>query len=174
MEVGASVEKIGELISDEDEQVQLAVIESLVKIGGDKIKPYIEKGLNSEYKRVVLAAMKNMDKEIARKRLGEVLEWLKSRKGIPDKKEEEIRTEAAVVVGLFGDDSAVDRLVEVIYEKAFFKGKILEPTKKAALMALAQIGTRKSIQALRDAAAQKDHFIAATAKDILRKAETER
>jgi HEAT repeat protein len=112
-----------------------------------------------------------VDRETARKRLGDVLEWLKSRKGIPDKKSEELRTEATVVVGLLGGDSVIDQLVEVIHEKAFFKGKVLEPTKKAALMALAQIGTEKAIQALRDASTQRDHFVSRTAQDILRKVE---
>lgn len=172
MEVAASIDKIGALISDEEEQVQIAVIESLTKIGGDKIKPHIEKGLNSQYKKVVLAAMKNLDKDTARKRLGDVLEWLGFRKGIPDEKHEEVRTEAAVVVGLLGDDVSVDRLVEVIHEKSFFKGKVLEPTKKAALMALAQIGTPKAIQALRDASTYRDHFISRTAQDIFRKVES--
>jgi len=172
MEVAASIDKIGALISDEEEQVQIAVIESLTKIGGDKIKPHIEKGLNSQYKKVVLAAMKNLDKETARKRLGDVLEWLRSRKGIPDEKHEHMRTEAAVVAGLLGDDIAVDQLVKVIHEKSFFKGKLLEPTKKAALMALAQIGTPIAIQALRDASTHGDHFISRTAQDILRKVES--
>lgn len=173
MEVAGSVDKIGALIDDEEMQVQLAVIEALKRIGGDKTKPYIEKGLNSHHKQVVLEAMQNVDKEIARKRLGEVLQWLKSRRGIPDKKEEELRSQAAVVVGLLGDDSVIDHLVEVIHEKAFFKGKVLEITKQAALMALAQIGTEKALRVLRDAAAEKDHFISKTAQNILRKIESD-
>jgi HEAT repeat protein len=172
MEVAASIDKIGALITDDEEQVQLAVIESLIKIGGDKIKLYIEKGLNSQCKPVVLAAMRNLEKEIARKRLGDVLEWLRSHKGIPDEKHEAMRAEAAVVVGLLGDDSVVDRLVDVIHEKVFFRSKVLEPTKKAVLMALAQIGTRKAIQALRDASTHRDHFVSRTALDILRKVES--
>lgn len=172
MEVASSLDKIGALISDKEEQVQLAVIESLSKIGGEKIKPHIAKGLNSQYKRVVLAAMQNVDKETARTRLGDVLELLKSRRGIPDEKHERMRTDAAAVVGLLGDDVAVDQLVEVISEKAFFRGRLLEPTKKAALMALAQIGTPKAIQALRDASTHRDRFVSGTAQDILRKVES--
>ncbi len=172
MEVASSLDKIGALISDKEEQVQLAVIESLSKIGGERIKPHIAKGLNSQHKRVVLAAMQNVDKETARTRLGDVLELLKSRRGIPDEKHERMRTDAAAVVGLLGDDVAVDQLVEVISEKAFFRGRLLEPTKKAALMALAQIGTPKAIQALRDASTHRDRFVSGTAQDILRKVES--
>ncbi|KPK71955.1 hypothetical protein AMJ87_06185 [candidate division WOR_3 bacterium SM23_60] len=172
MEVASSLDKIGALISDDEEQVQLAVIESLSKIGGEKIKPHIAKGLNSQYKRVVLAAMQNLDKETARKRLGDVLQLLKSRRGIPDEKHERMRTDAAAVVGLLGDDVAVDQLVEIVNERAFFKGKLLEPTKKAALMALAQIGTPKAIQALHDASTHRDRFVSGTAQDILRKVES--
>jgi hypothetical protein len=103
-----------------------------------------------------------------RHKIPKIVNWIRSRKGIPDEKEEELRREIIDLIGRFGDDSFVDNLVAVLNEKALFKGKLLEPTKKAALVALAQIGSESARQALHDATSYRDGFVASTAQDILK------
>ncbi len=169
MKVASAVDKIGKLIDDAEKQVQLAVVESLSDIGGENAKDYIRKALNSEHKMVVVAAMRYLEKDDVQEKLPKVVQWLKSRKGIPDKKEEKLRCEAIDAIGRFGDDVFVEDLFAVLNEKALFKGKLLEPAKKAALNALAQIGTEKAMQALHDAANHKDNFVAFIAQDILKR-----
>jgi len=168
MKVASAVDKIGKLIDDADEQVQLAVVQSLVNIGGENAGDYIKKALNSEHKRVVVTAMKNLETDDVRHKIPKIVNWIRSRKGIPDEKEEELRREIIDLIGRFGDDSFVDNLVAVLNEKALFKGKLLEPTKKAALVALAQIGSESARQALHDATSYRDGFVASTAQDILK------
>ncbi len=169
MKVSSAVDKIGKLVDDAEEQVQLAVVESLNNIGGEKVKDYFRKALSSRYKDVVVAAMKRLEKNDVKQKFSEMSQWLKSRKGIPNEKEERSRCAIIEVMGKFGDDSVIDSLVGVLHEKALFKGKLLEPTKSAALNALSQIGSSKALQALRDAANHKDDFVASTAQDILNK-----
>ncbi len=169
MKVASAVDKIGKLIDDGAEPVQLAVVQSLVDIGGERAKNYLKKALDSEYKKVVVAAMKHLGRVTIAHKIPKVVEWLKIRKGIPDKKEEQLRQEMLALLGTYGDDSFVDDLVAVLNEKSLFKGRLLEPTKEAALAALAQIGTEKAMQALRDAAHTRDRFVASVAEDILKR-----
>jgi len=168
MKVASAVDKIGKLIDDAEEQVQLAAVQSMANIGGEKGRDYIKKALNSEHKRVVVTAMKSLDIDDVRHKVPEIVQWIRSRKGIPNEKEEELRREIIDLMGRSGDDSIVDDLVTVLNEKVLFKGRLLEPTKKAALLALAQIGSEKAKQALHDATSYRDGFVASAAQDILK------
>ena len=77
------------------------------------------------------------------------------------------------VIGSYGDDSFVDNLVAVLNEKSLFKGRLLEPTKEAALAALAQIGSEKAIQALQDATHSRDGFVASVAEAVLKRVKSD-
>jgi HEAT repeat protein len=98
--------------------------------------------------------------------------WIKSRRSIPDSKEESFRQEVIAALARIGDASVVDIFIEMLSERALFKGHLLQSTKKAVLDALAQMGTDIALQALRDAAAHKDNFVSATAADILKRMES--
>ena len=167
MHHGKSVDKIGEMVYDDQLQVQMAVIEALEKIGNDKAYRYIKNALESRHKIVVIEAMKRLPRELFRDKLSDLLAWIKSRKSIPDKKEEKARQEVINIMGRLADDSIVEALVEILNERALFKASLLEDTKKAALDALALMGTEKSKQALHDAASSRDKFVAATASDLV-------
>jgi HEAT repeat protein len=167
MHHGPSVDKIGDMVYDDQLQVQMAVIESLEKIGNDKAYRYIKNALESRHKLVVIEAMKRLPRELFQDKLKDLLSWIKSRKSIPDKKEEKARQEVINIMGRLADDSIVDALVEILNERALFKSGLLEATKKVALDALAQMGTEKSQQALRDAASSRDKFVAAAASELL-------
>ncbi len=171
MKISAVIDRIGPLIDDDDEQVQLAVINSLMKTGGENIKSYLLKGLQSKYHNVVIAAMKQLDKDDVLDKLTEVAAWLKSRKGIPNVKEEQSRQEIIEVLGRFGDDSVLGPLIAVLSEHAIFKADLLYPTKSAVLSAFVKIGSEKAIGALREATNHKDQFVAATAEEVLNKLE---
>lgn len=171
MKISAVIDRIGPLIDDDNEQVQLAVINSLMKIGGENIKSYFLKGLQSKYHNVVIAAMKQLNKDDVLGKLAEVAAWLKSRKGIPNVKEEQSRQEIIEVLGRFGDDSVLGPLIAVLSEHAIFKADLLYPTKSAVLSAFVKIGSEKAIEALREATNHKDQFVAATAEEVLNKLE---
>jgi HEAT repeat protein len=161
------IDRIGPLINDDEEQVQLTVIDSLMKTGSENIKSYLLKGLQSKYNKVVIAAMKQLEKEDVLDKLVEVAGWLKSRKGIPDIKEEQFRQEIIGVLGRFGDDSVLEPLVAILSERPIFKADLLHPTKSAVLSAFVKIGSEKAIGALREATNHKDQFVATTAEEIL-------
>jgi HEAT repeat protein len=167
----STVDDIGSLLDDEVEQVQTEVVDSMVKIGGDKARDYIKKALKSTYRSVVLEAMVNLETADVKDMLPEVAAWLSSRKGIPSSKEEVFRRRVIDVLTRFGGDEIVDNLVSLLSEKALFKGDLLLPTKESALNALAKIGTEKAMAALKEAAQHKDNFVAATAEEILRRYE---
>lgn len=171
MKISAVIDRIGPLIDDDNEQVQLAVINSLMKTGGENIKSYFLKGLQSKYHNVVIAAMKQLNKDDVLGKLAEVAAWLKSRKGIPNVKEEQSRQEIIEVLGRFGDDSVLGPLIAVLSEHAIFKADLLYPTKSAVLSAFVKIGSEKAIEALREATNHKDQFVAATAEEVLNKLE---
>ncbi|MBA7511269.1 hypothetical protein ES705_03260 [subsurface metagenome] len=168
MKAVSAVNAIGKLIDDEEEQVQLAVIASLRKIGGDKVRDYIKTAMDSKYRQVAIRAMQSLEKDDVREKLSDVVLWLKSHKGIPDKEEEKFRRGVIGIIGKFGDDSVIGQLVEVLNEKTLFKGSLLQPTKVSALNALVKIGSEEAIKALHDATNHKDQFVATTAQDILR------
>jgi len=165
----SAVHDIGKLIDDDKEQIQFEVVKSLNKIGDLKCKVYLKKALNSEYLRVVVAAMTGLEKEDVQLKIAEVAAWLKHRKSIPDEGEEAFRCKIITILGNVGDDSVVDALVEVLNEKALFKGELLSITKKTTLNALAKIGCEKAMQALQDVTKHRDQFVAAAAKEILEK-----
>jgi HEAT repeat protein len=166
IKVDKAIDKVGRLIDDEVEQVQLAVVECLHKIGGEKEKGYLLKALNGKHRNVILAAMEYLDKDDVVQKISELKPWLKSRKGIPDKKEEGFRGKVIEILGRFGDDSVIASLLGVLNEKPLFKGDLLKPTKFAALNALAKIGTKKAMEALHEATSHKDQFVASVARDI--------
>jgi len=167
MHHSGSVDRIGEMIQDDHLQVQLAVIEALEKIGNDKAYKHIRNALESKHKIIVIEAMKRLPRELFQDKLKDLLSWIKSRKSIPDKKEEQARQEVISIMGRLADDSIVDALVEILNERALFKSGLLQPTKAAALDAIAQMGTEKAQQALQDATTHKDKFVAATSQEII-------
>jgi HEAT repeat protein len=166
------VDKIGDLIEDPQEQVQLEVIESLNKIGeNEKAKLHFKRALNSKFRSVVIKAIKCLGKDDIGVKIPDLVQWLRSRKGIPNNKEEKFRQEIIGILGAFGDDTIIEELVNVLNEKTFFKANLLQPTKVSALNALATMSSQKAIQALREAAKHKDNFVAAHAQDILKRVE---
>lgn len=171
MKASSAVDEIARMIDDSEGRVQLEAVDTLNKIGGPDVKEHIKKALDSKYRAVVIEAMKFLDRDDVKQTIGEIPKWLKSRKTIPDKKEEKTRREIIEILGRVGDDSVIDVLVEVLNESAFFKGNLLHPTKEAALNAIAKIGSTKAIQALRDATGLKDHFVSTIARDILKRKE---
>lgn len=171
MKASSAVDAIGKLIDDDEEQVQLAVIASFRKIGGDKVKDYIKTAMDSKYRQVAIKAMRSLEKDDVKEKLNDVVIWLKSRKGVPNKEEEKFRRDIIGLIGKFGDDSVIDELVALLNEKAMFKGSLLQPTKISALNALVMIGSEKAIGALRDATNHKDQFVAGSAQDLLRRYE---
>lgn len=167
MKTSVVIDRIGSLINDDEEQVQLAVIDSLMKTGRENIKSYLLKGLQSKYNKVVIAAMKQLEKEDVLDKLVQVAGWLKSRKGIPDIKEEQFRQEIIEVLGRFGDDSVLEPLVAILNERPIFKADLLHPTKRAVLNSLAKIGSEKTMGVLREVTNHKDQFVATAAEEIL-------
>lgn len=168
-----AVHEIGKLIEDEKEQVQFEVVESLNKIGDPMGKVYLKKALNSKYLRVAVTAMSGLSKEDVQLKIPEITDWLKHRKSIPDEGEEAFRCKIITLLGKFGDDSVVDTLVDVLNEKALFKGELLNVTKRTAVNALVTIGGEKAMKALEDAAHSKDQFVANTAREVLEKIKSE-
>lgn len=172
MKVSSAVPKIVAFIDDDKEQVQSEVLSSLQKIGSPEAKEHIKKCLESKHRGVVIAAMHLLERDEFLHKKEQLCSWLKSRKGIPNEKEERLRQNAIGLLGRIGDDDSIELLVTILNEKAFFKGDVLLPTKKSVLDALVQIGSEKALQALRDAAQNKDDFVAVTASDILKRMES--
>ncbi|MEO0226431.1 MAG: HEAT repeat domain-containing protein [candidate division WOR-3 bacterium] len=164
-----AVDEIGRLLDSKEEQVQIEVLTTLSKIGTEKTKEYIKKGLDSQFPQVVIAAMKNLTKEDVKPKLPQIIQLLKRRKGTPDEKEEALRIGLINLLGELGDDSVVDRLIEILDEKILFKNELLLPTKEAVLRALAQIKTDKALSALKQATNHRDAFVATTAREILKR-----
>ena len=171
--VASSIDDIGRLITDEKEQVQIEAVTALAKIDDPRSRQYFIKALDSKYPRVVLEAMRHLEKEDVQQKLPEVIGWLKKRKSIPNENEEKFRREIINILGKLGDDSAVIPLSEILNEGALFKANLLIRTKEAALNALAEIGTPEAIEALNQATQHKDQFVASTAQKVLKKFEKE-
>jgi|UniRef100_A0A7V3RHW7 HEAT repeat protein len=169
LKAASVVDEIGRLIEDKEERVQLMVVESLNKIGGEKSYEYLKLGLKSPYRSVIIQTMKSLSREDVKGKLIEIAGWLKQRKSIPDEKEEQFRRSIIEVLGEKGDDSVLDYLTQVLEERAFFKGEILQNTKLEVLKALANIGTERALGILRNIANQRDSVLAETSKDLLRK-----
>jgi HEAT repeat protein/acetolactate synthase small subunit len=172
MRINAMIDRIGNLIQDENEQVQIAVLESLSKIEDKGTKHYYLKALDSKYRPVVVKAMEKLERDDVQEKIVQVTGWLASRKGIPDPKEEAFRQEIIALIGRYGDDSVLDVLVSILSERPLFKADILRPTKLAVLNALVNIGSKNALAELHDAAKHKDQFVSASAEEILRKLES--
>jgi HEAT repeat protein len=159
---------LGDMVLDESEQVQQEVILSLQKMGGDKnTKKYFLKALDSTYKSTVIAAAKNLSRQESAPKIPDIVAWLKERKSIPEKGEEEFRRSIIAVLGQHGDSTIIGALVAVLHEKALFRGNLLYPTKEAALRAIHQIGGEEAMQALEDAAGGRDQPVAVYARELL-------
>lgn len=169
MKMSSLIDNIGALIEDDNEQVQIEVIESLSKIEGEGIKSYLLKALQSKYRSVIIAAMSRLERDDVHDKLPEVANWLKSRKGIPESKEEEFRQGIVAILGQHGDDTMLETLSAILNEHPIFKSDLLYPTKLAVLNAFVSIGSERAMAALHDAAEHKDQFIAASAEEILNK-----
>lgn len=165
----AAVDDLGKLINDDEERVQLEVIEALIKIGGPACPPYLNQALNSRFRAVVVDALKAADIAEARKKLPEVLGWIKIRKGIPDQKEEKFRQSVIEALERFGDDSVIPVFNEILNEKSLFKGDLLLPTKQAILDAYLKLNTPNTLQALRDATKHRDGYVAGMAQEIVKR-----
>lgn len=164
----SSIDHVGRLINDPEEKVQIAVIEALNKIGSEKIREYLKNGLNSQYRSVVIAAMKSLPREDVSAKIFEVAGWLKQRKSIPDEKEEQIRRSIIELLGSKGDDRVLEHLLGILKEKVIFKGDLIQTTKLAALNAIAHIGTEKAMNILNTLQNHKDQFIASTCQELLK------
>ena len=81
--------------------------------------------------------------------------------------EEKFRQRVIDVLGQYGDSTAISVLVEVVHEKALFRGNILYPTKEAALRAIHQIGGEEAKKVLEQAAASRDRQISLCAQELL-------
>lgn len=164
-----AIDNIGALIDEDIAQIQLEVVTSLSKIGGEKSAVYLKKALNSKYPHVTLEAMKNLDAEDFKHKLPEVLHWLKRQKTIPNEIEEQFRSTVIEALAKSKEEPVVNALISVVKERAWFKRSLLLPTKAAALNALAQIATPKAMQILQKSANSRNNFIAATAQDVLQR-----
>ncbi|MBE0431843.1 HEAT repeat domain-containing protein [candidate division WOR-3 bacterium] len=165
----SAIDDIGKLINEESIQIQLEVIASLNKIGGARSTAYIKKALNSKNPQVTLEAMKCLDPEDFKTKLPRVLQWLKRQKSIPDETEEHFRTTVIQAIAKSKEDAVVNALIAVVKDRVLFKRSLLQPTKAAALNALAQISTPKAMQVLQKAANSRNRFIAGTAQDVLQR-----
>lgn len=165
----AGLPDLNRLISDPEVRVQLEVIESFKKIGTAEARSHIRQALNSGYRNVIITAMKYCDPEDARRKVDEVLTWIRQRKGIPDNKEEAFRQSVIELLGQVGGDTVLPVLNEILNERSLFKGDLLIPTKQAALNAFLKIDTPNSLQALRDAAQHRDPYVSGMAQELLRK-----
>ena len=169
MKMNSLIDQLGGLIDDDSEQVQLSVVESLVKIDDVRAKKYFLKALESKYRSVIIAAMSCLDRDDVHDKLLEVAGWLKERKGIPDAKEEKFRSDIIKLLGQYGDDSVLEPLNAILSERPLFKADVLYPTKLAVLNAFVSIGSEKAMTALQNAAEHKDQYVAASAEEILNK-----
>ncbi len=160
------------MMKDPEEKVQLATIESLVKIGSDDALQLVKLGLESPYRSVVIAAMKHLPKNEIGDRIVRVATWVKERKSIPDEKEELFRRSVIEVLGEKGDDTIIGSLVEVLEERALFRSDLLNATKTAALNAIARIGSEKAMQVLNSLTNHKDQFIATKCRELLKSKKT--
>ncbi|MGB3342251.1 MAG: HEAT repeat domain-containing protein [bacterium] len=167
MKIQSVVDQIGALIDDDNEQVQLEVIESLRNIGGERVRAYFLKGLQSKHRRVIIAAMGKLERDDVHDKILEVAGWLSSRKGIPESKEEEFRCEIVEILGHYGDDTVLEPLAAILNEHPLFKADILQPTKLAVLNAFVTIGSKNAMAELHNAAEHKDQFVAASAEELL-------
>ncbi len=165
----SAVDNIGAMITEDISQIQSEVVASLNKIGGRRSVAYIKKALNSKHPNVTLEAMKCLDPEEFKHKLPTVLLWLKRQKTIPNETDEHFRTSVIEAVAKSKEESVVNALTAIVKERAIFKRNLLIPTKQAALTALAQIGTPKAMQTLQKAANSRNHFISATAQDVLQR-----
>ncbi|MEO0185378.1 MAG: HEAT repeat domain-containing protein, partial [candidate division WOR-3 bacterium] len=172
LKVSSGIDYLGKLIEDKEERVQLEVIESLNKIGGDEIVKYLKVALKSSYRSVVVLAMKSLPREEVKEKIVEVAGWLQQRKSIPDEKEEQFRKSIIQLLGEKGDDSILEYLTGILEEKALFKGELLQTTKLSVLNALAELGTEKAISILRSIANQKDPVLASVSRELLKKKES--
>ncbi|GAH49116.1 unnamed protein product [marine sediment metagenome] len=75
---------------------------------GDKVKDYIKTAMDSKYRQVAIKAMRSLEKDDVKEKLSDVVMWLKSRKGVPNKEEEKYRRDIIGLIGKFGDDSVID------------------------------------------------------------------
>ncbi|MGQ9533810.1 MAG: HEAT repeat domain-containing protein [bacterium] len=164
----SSIDHLGRLINDPKEKVQIAVVEALNKIDSEKIREYLKNGLSSQYRSVVIAAMKSLPREDVSAKIFEVAGWLKQRKSIPNEKEEQFRRSVIELLGSKGDDRVLEHLLGILEEKAIFKGDLIQTTKLAALNAIAQIGTEKAMNILNTLQNHKDEFIASTCRELLK------
>ncbi|UCD20008.1 MAG: HEAT repeat domain-containing protein, partial [candidate division WOR-3 bacterium] len=169
----ATIDNIGALIDEDRPQIQLEVVLSLNKIGGEKSVGYLKKALNSKYPYVTLEAMKCLAPDDFKHKLPHVLQWLKRQKAIPNETDEHFRAAVIESLAKSKEESVVNALTSIVRERALLKRAVLLPTKAAALMALAQIATPKAMQALQKSANSRNRFIATTAQDVLQRITTE-
>ncbi len=168
----AGLPDLSRMINDPEVRVQLEVIESFNKIGTPEAHTHIRQALNSGYRNVIVTAMKYCDPEDARRKIDEVLTWIRARKGIPDEKEEAFRQSVIELLGQIGGDSVLPVLNEILNERSLFKGDLLIPTRQAAVSAFLRINTPNSLQALRDAARHKDPYVAGMAQELIKRMES--
>jgi hypothetical protein len=164
-----SVDDLGKLIDDEEERVQLEVVDALVKINVPAGKPYLNQGLKSKFRAVLVVCLRTADRANAQTKIPDVLGWIRIHKSIPDEKEEKFRQSAIAALAEIGDDRVIPVFNEILNEKSIFKSDLLLPTKQAVLDAYLNLNTPNTIQALRDAAKHRDEYVAGMAREIIKR-----
>ncbi len=168
----AAIDDLARLINDPEMRVQTEVIEALNKIGTAEARAYLRQALNSNYRQVIITAMKYCEPDDARRKIGEVLTWLRARKGVPDEKEERFRQSVIEVLAPIADDTALPVFNEILNERSLFKGDLLLPTKQAVLNAYIRMNTPNARLALQDAARHRDDNVAGMAQELIRRQES--
>lgn len=168
----AAVNDLGRLINDPEMRVQIEVIEALNKIGTAEARAYLRQALNSNYRQVIITAMKYCAPEDARRKISEVLTWLRTRKGVPDEKEERFRQSMIETLAAIADDTVLPVFNEILNERSLFKGDLLLPTKYAVLNAFIRMNTANARLALQDAARHRDDNVAGMAQELIRHQES--
>jgi len=164
-----AIDDLARLLRDDEERVQLAAVEALIKIDAPAGRPHLIQALSSKYRSVIVAALKAVDKTDAQAKLPEVLSWIRIRKGIPDEKEEKFRQTVIETMERVGDDTVIPVFNDILNEKSLFKGDLLIPTKQAILNAYIKLNTPNTLQALRDAAKHRDAYVAGMAQEIIKR-----
>ncbi|RKX69483.1 hypothetical protein DRP53_08075 [candidate division WOR-3 bacterium] len=160
-----SVEEIGKCLKDKSRQVRLEAIESLARIGGEKVAGYLMEILDGEVDEIFVKAATYLPKSMARKALPKLIPLLKRKRAIPDKEEEEFRRGVIRAIANIGSEEAIEPLVRVVKDSPLFKGKLLTETKLLALDAIARCGGRER---LKEFTSSRNQEIATHAQRLLK------
>ncbi|HIE05467.1 MAG TPA: hypothetical protein EYP58_01560 [bacterium (Candidatus Stahlbacteria)] len=159
-----SIEAIGLCLDDSAPQVRLEAVESLARIGGEKVAELMSTVLDHEVDDAYLLTAAYLPRSFAKRALSRLLPLLKRQKTLPDKKEEELRKKVIRAIANIRDPSAVDPLIKVVRDSPLLKGGLLIETKLLAIEALFKIGGAERI---REFARSRNEEIAGYAQRLL-------